>query len=156
EGPFAFHWLTTTQHPRSLCNADFDLFMQVVAEVGASHRTHLHFRIERVSDAYRLCRFDEQLLEFVRDLLYQDETFGSQADLPSIAKTPPNASLDSFRNIRIVTDDEGIRSAQLHHCLLDDFPCFRGDCGTGSDASRDRRTLNPRVINHLDDIVPLE
>src|SRR5262245_27365449 len=96
------------------------------------------------------------MFEFVSDVLDQDETFGSQADLPCILKTPLNAGLDSFRNIPIVTDDKGIGPAQLHHCLLDDFPCFGGDCGTCSDASRYRGTLNTRVINYIDDIVRLE
>src|SRR5262249_30341962 len=130
--------------------------MQGVAKVGTSHRSHLHFGVERISDADRLCGFDEQLLELVRDLLYQDETLGSQADLPCIVKPPPNTSLDSFWNIRIVTHDKSIRPTQLHHCLLDDFPCFGGDCGTRSDASRYGRTLNPPVINDIDDIVLLE
>src|SRR5215470_2342156 len=96
------------------------------------------------------------MLEFVGDLLYEDETFGSQADLPCILKTPPNTGRNSFRNIRIVTDDKGIRPAQLHHCLLDYFPCLGGDCSTCSDASRYGRTLNTQVINDIDDIVSLK
>src|SRR5215470_10713668 len=96
------------------------------------------------------------MLEFVGDLLYEDETFGSQADLPCILKTPPNTGRNSFRNIRIVTDDKGIGPTQLHHCLLDYFPCLGGDCGTCLDASRNRRTLNTRVIDDIYNIVPLE
>src|SRR5262245_23840955 len=96
------------------------------------------------------------MLEFVGDLLYQDETFGSQADLPCIAKTTPDTGLDSFRNIRIVTNDKGIRPTQLHHGLFDDFTCLGGDCGTGADASSYGRTLNTRIINDIDDIVSLK
>src|SRR5262245_35944576 len=96
------------------------------------------------------------MLEFVGDLLYQDKTFGSQADLPCILKTPSDTGLDIFRNIRIVTDDKGIRPTQLHHCLLDDFPRLGGYCRTCTDASRYGRTLNTWVINDIDDIVSLK
>src|SRR5262249_43988850 len=71
-------------------------------------------------------------------------------------KAAPDGSLNSLRNVRILTDNEGIRSTQFHHGLLDDFPCLGGHGGARTYASRYRCALNPGGINDVDDIVSLD
>src|SRR5262245_48649813 len=110
--------------------------MQRVTKVGAGHWSHLHCGIEWIADTDRLSSLNKQMLKFISDLFHQDETFGSQTHLPRVMKPTPDTSPNSLRNIRIVTDDESIRSAQLHHGLLDDFSGLGGDGGARTHAPR--------------------
>src|SRR5262245_679797 len=111
KGTLALHRLPAAQYACSSCDAAYYLFVQRVTQVGASHRSHLHRRIERIADADRPGCLNKQMLEFVGDLIQQDETFGSQTHLPRVMKAPPDTSLNSLRKIRIFTDDESVRSA---------------------------------------------
>src|SRR5262249_52482856 len=130
--------------------------MQRVTKVGTSHWSHLHCAIERIADADRLGCLNKQMLKSVSDLFQQDETFGSQTHLPRVMKTRSDTSVNSLWNVRIFTDDESIRSAQLHHGLLDDFPCLGGHGGARPHAPRYGSAPNTRVINDMDDIVSFE
>src|SRR5262249_10611427 len=88
KGALAGHWLPPAQYARPLCDANFYLFMERVAKVGTSHRSHLHCGIERISETERLRRLNKQMLEFTGDLFQQDEAFGGQTHLARVMKAP--------------------------------------------------------------------
>src|SRR5262249_19341508 len=119
KGALAWHRLAAAQDACSFGNAALYLLVQSVAKVGASHRSHLHCRIERIADTDRLGCLNKQMLKLLRDFFQQDEAFGRQTYLPRVMKAPFDASRNCLGNIRIFTDNESIRSAQLHHGLLD-------------------------------------
>lgn len=86
ESSFASDRFSTTEHFRTLLNTVFHLLMQGVAQVGASHRSHVHCRIERIPDLDGFRRLDKPTFEFVGYLFDQDEAFGCEADLPRVVK----------------------------------------------------------------------
>jgi hypothetical protein len=78
--------------------------------------------VHRIANSDRLCRLYKQMLELVGDLLHQDETFGSQADLSCVAETPLNTGRNGLRNIRIFTDDKWVGAPKSITVFLMTFP----------------------------------
>jgi hypothetical protein len=87
----------------------------------------------------------------VSNLFYQDEAFCSEADLTCITEAPLDPGCDRLRNVRIFTDDKSIRAAQLHDCFLDHFSGLGGDGRTSPDASRNRSSLDTRIIDDVEE-----
>src|SRR5262249_44799158 len=152
----ALYWLTAAQQGCALCRAAFHLFVQRVTKVGTGHRPQIHRRIERIADAQRLGGFDERPFEFVGDLPYQNEAFGSQADLTCVVEPSPDSSRNRLRNVGVFAGDGCVGPPQLHHGLLDDLPRFGSDCGTCPHAAGYGSTLNTPIIDDVDDVVSLE
>jgi hypothetical protein len=66
------------------------------------------------------------------------------------------ARSDCFSDIRIFTDNEGVRSAQFHHCLLNDSACFGSNRRSRPYASCHGCPLNARVVDDIDDVISLQ
>src|SRR5262249_28296964 len=118
--------------------------------------SHLRSGIEWIADTDRLGRLNEEMFKSVSDLFQQDEPLGSQTHLARVMKSALDASLDSFWDIRIFTDDERIRSAQFHHRLLDDFPRLGGHGGARTHTPGYGSALNTRVIDDVDHVLSFE
>src|SRR5262249_390434 len=119
-------------------------------------RAQIHRRIERIADAQRLGAFDERPFEFVGDLPYQNEAFGSHADLTCVVEPSPDSSRNTLRNVGVFADGECVRPSQFHPRVLDDPPRFGSDCGTCAHAAGYGSALNTPIIDDVDDVVSLE
>ena len=116
------------------CRGDLAIRRAGGRGVGALHRVHTGKERGRVEAAAQVDAdgnigaksqgdaVAHQCDVFVGDLLQQNEPFGSQADLTGVMETPPDARFNGLRDVRVFTDDKGIRSPQFHHGLFNNFP----------------------------------
>jgi hypothetical protein len=93
--------------------------MEIVAQVASGHRADIDLPPHGVADLERLHMGAESLHESICDALLDDQALGCDAALSDIQEATPGGDGGGFLHVRVGEHDEGIRSAQFQHLLLE-------------------------------------
>jgi hypothetical protein len=156
EGALALPGFAAAEYTCPRHNAALHLFVQRIAKVSASHRSHLTFTVHWIADTDRLGRLYELLFKVVSYSSDQDEPFCRETNLTRVAESSPDTRRHRLRDISIFQHDESIRAAQLQYGLLDYRASFGGDRGASAHASRNRCALDTSVIDDTNDVFSLK
>src|SRR5262245_24158448 len=96
--------------------------MKLIAQVTTRHRADCRRRIERIACTHLSSGGYKLAGEFFGNGTFENESFGSKANLPSILEASLDADIHRFVDIGIGEDDERVGAAKLEQTLLHRLP----------------------------------
>lgn len=126
----------------------FQLILQIVINVISGQRSDLSIRLHRISVFEFWKAFNEFSFELFIMLFDNDESFGREADLPTVCAPSSDSISYSFVDICINKNDEWIVTSKLHDWFLEVLSSLGSNDRTCSRASSEANTSDWIMRQH--------
>ncbi len=152
----AFDRFAPAQHLRPGCLAFLYLLLELIAQVGARHRSQLIAGVQWITHLESPGCLDKPALELIGDAVDQQKSLGRKADLARVAEPALDAGSHRLGDVGVFKHNERVGATQFHDAFLDHLAGLGRDGGARANASGYGRALDAAVVDDVDDILGAE